>query len=177
MWHFDAREAAVAPAVWSTKSRPYLPWRLYQQVKHLWASWQNQISCHLASPDFMNAQMNVLWEKHSVWFCLIQIPLSEEDTMKGPGVASCQMVENSWQTDFRGRNQHILIRSRWLMHWPNMSCQTKKNQKVQQTLPPMNGKALQNCHWYLLYRSNGQKARYCHRARRAFLERIAPTFY
>ena len=80
---FDAREAAgVAPAM-----------PLINEIKAL-SSFEDYTSklgtYELAgkpnllpfsvSPDFMNAQMNVLWEKHSVWFCLIQPTMKK--TMK-----------------------------------------------------------------------------------------------
>ncbi len=104
MADFDARSQLVwLLRPWSTKSRPYLPWRHTAKLG-TYEPAGNQISCHLACHQTLEClQMNVLWGE-ALGLDLPDTTYYEEDNER----LSC-LASNGWKThkiDFcRGRNQ------------------------------------------------------------------------
>ena len=114
------------------------------------------------SPDFMNAQMNVLWGEAPA-LILPDTTYYEEGNEKGPELLAIwrQMMENSWQNLISQRKKSKIswIRSlQGMQNWPNMSCRTKKNQSITNSTIPMSGRISRPCPRIatrcLLYRSD-----------------------
>ncbi len=78
--HGSSCVASVMPLINEIKASS--SFTIYQQVGYLWASWQPNLMPFSVSPDFKNAQMNVLWEKHAL--ILPDTTYYEEGNEKGP---------------------------------------------------------------------------------------------
>ena len=106
------------------------------------------------SPDFMNAQMNVLWGEAPA-LILPDTTYYEEGNEKGPELLAIwrQMMEKLLpKFEFSEEEiKDILDKAlRRMQNWPNMSCQTKKNPSTTNSTILMSGQIsrpwFQNCH-------------------------------
>lgn len=106
------------------------------------------------SPDFMNAQMNVLWGE-APSLILPDTTYYEEGNEKGPELLAIwrQMMEKLLaKFDFSEEEIKDILDKviTGVQNWPNMSCRTKKNQSTTNSTIPMSGRISrpwsQNCH-------------------------------
>ncbi len=105
---FDAREVAVLPqsCPWSTKSRPYLPWRIYYQVKIYELAGKPNFMPFSVSPDLRKPKWMSCGEKH--WLSSCQITDLLWRRQRSPELSLiCQMMEKLLSKIWflRGRNQ------------------------------------------------------------------------